>query len=266
MRIAELSMLLLLLGSSLATAQPSSSGFSSGLSGAYAGAINGAPATLTLQQQGNTLSGVIDASGYRYDLAGTVEGSGARGTLTDPQAGGVMAFELAADGGGLTLTLFSTDPFTGEVQHLPFSFRRGEASPPRTAAGTAPGAVVPESGEETGVERDPALVGAWVYSDTYVSGEFSGTTRLYLQVNPDGSYLYGNGRVTAGGSNSLGSYSGDTGNSGDVTRGQWRTQGNVVYVKENGAGAWVPYARYHVEGARMLFTFGDGSRQLWSRQ
>ena len=29
---------------------------------------------------------------------------------------------------------------------------------------------------------------------------------------------------------------------------------------------WAPYARYYVEGGRMLFTFGDGSRQVWTRQ
>jgi hypothetical protein len=34
---------------------------------------------------------------------------------------------------------------------------------------------------------------------------------------------------------------------------------------EQGSTQWVPYPRYYVEGASLMLTFGDGSRQLWER-
>src|SRR5690606_2606582 len=155
-----------------------------GLDGPYTGTINGTPATLTLQQQDASLSGVIDASGYQYTLTGTVDGHAGRGTLSDPQAGGAMEFELAAEGDALTLTLLTVDPFAGQTQRVPLVFQRGEGVQPAPAAGGQEmGAADAEAG------GDPSLVGAWVYSDTYTSGEFSSTTRVYLQVNPDGTYL-----------------------------------------------------------------------------
>lgn len=239
-------------------AAPPSSG-SSSLAGTYAGTIDGTPASLVLQQNGASLTGVIDAGGYGYTLTGTAQGESGRGTLADPQAGSAMEFELAAQGSALTLTILATDPYSGQMQRIPFSFHRGGAAP----AGPFQGA--PAVGREGNVERDPALVGAWSHSDTYMSGDFSSTTRLSLHVNPDGTYLYGNGSVSIGGANEMGSYGGQSGG-GDVTRGQWRTEGNIIYIMEAGSAQWAPYARYYVEGGQMVFTFGDGSKQLWSRR
>lgn len=244
-----LTLLLLLACGSLA-AQP--------LDGAYHGDLNGTPATLTLQQDGPALRGAIDAGGYGYALSGTVSGSGGEGTLTDPQAGSAMPFELAAQGSALTLTILATDPY-GQVQRIPFSFQRaGGSGSPGAATPPSPG---PPAGAEANVQRDPALVGMWSYSNTYNSGDFSGTTRLQMQVNPDGTYLYGGGGVSISGD----SGSGRSG-SGDVTRGEWRTEGNIVHVRGAGSPQWTPYARYYIEGGQMLFTFGDGSRQVWTRQ
>lgn len=230
------------------------------LDGTYLGSIEGTPATLTLRQDGSALSGAIDAGGYGYTLDGTAGGGSAQGTLTDPQAGSTMPFELAAQGDALTLSIMVADPY-GQVQRVPFSFQRGGAAP----AGPAPGPSPPAPPAEANVQRDPALVGLWTYSDTYVSGDFSGTTRLSLQVNPDGTYLYGNGSVSIGGENALGSYGGRS-DGGDVTRGQWRTEGNVIHILEAGAAQWTPYARYYVEGNRMMFTLSNGSRQSWYRR
>ncbi|HLT46974.1 MAG TPA: hypothetical protein VK002_07080 [Rubricoccaceae bacterium] len=237
------------------------------LGGDYHGTISGTPATLTLQQDGAALRGAIDAGGYGYTLVGTAAGATASGTLTDPQAGSAMPFELTAEGDALTLTLVATDPY-GQAQRVPLSFvRAGAAGPPQgSLPQQAPQAQTPpDPSAEANVQRDPALVGRWSYSDTYVSGDFSGTTRLSLQVNPDGTYLYGDGSVSIGGANDYGSYSGSSGG-GAVTRGRWRTEGGVVYVQEEGSPGWAPYARYYVEGNQMMFTFGDGSRQVWSRQ
>lgn len=231
------------------------------LDGSYVGDLNGTPATLTLEQDGAVLRGAIDAGGYGYTLDGAVAQGGAQGTLTDPQAGSTLPFELAAQGDALTLTLLASDPY-GQTQRIPFAFRRSGtagAAPSGPAFGAPPSA--PQPSAEANVQRDPALVGAWSYSDTYTSGDFSGTTRLQLQVNPDGTYLYGSGGVSISGDSGYGQSGG-----GDVTRGEWRTEGNIIHIKEAGSPQWTPYARYYVEGHQMLFTFGDGSRQVWTRR
>ena len=75
----------------------------------------------------------------------------------------------------------------------------------------------------------------------------------------DGSYTYGDTEI-AGGDQGSSFYSG--GNSGHET-GQWKTEKGVIFINE-GYG-WQSYAEYYVEGNSMLFTFSDGSKQLWER-
>lgn len=230
--------------------------------GTYAGEVFSTPATLTLEQDGNALQGVIDVSGYRYELSATAGEGGATGTLHDPQTGGTAQLEVTPGDDGMTILLMQENPVTGQMSRVPLSFTRrsGEGGASQDA-GSNSNAGGTENAPEDGFERDPALVGTWVYQDTYISGSFSGTTRFVLRVLPDGTYTYGEGQVTAGGN----SYSGRSGGGG-VTRGRWRTQGGVVYVQEAGMSQWQPYARYYIEGSRMLFTFGDDSRQIWHRR
>ena len=112
-------------------------------------------------------------------------------------------------------------------------------------------------------QRDPAIVGLWHYTKSYTSGDFSMVTEKYMEVRPDGSYSYGNGRAVGGGNS--GSF--DSGNSDDdVITGKWRTENGIIYIDEGGYGNWAPYAGYYVEGNRLLIKFDDGSKELWYRQ
>lgn len=224
-------------------------------SGTYSGSISGTPATLTLHQEGSSLRGTVDAGGYGYVLTGVLANGTASGTLSDPQTGGTMPCEVTMQGSTLTLTILAPNA-QGQVQRMPLTFSRGGEP-----QGRAPAQPSQSQASEPLGERDPALIGLWSYSDTYMSGEFSATTRLSLQINPDGTYLYGDGDVTMGGSDYSGRSSG-----GDVTRGEWRTQGDILYARDPSSPQWSPHARYYVEGNRMLFTFGDGSRQVWYRR
>ena len=219
----------------------------SAFAGTYSGVVNGVATTLTIQQQGATLQGQADAVGYRYTLSGAVNGVTARGRLDDPNTGGGMDVELSIQGDQLTLTLY--DAFG---QRTPTYFQRGEAAQP----GPTPGAA-----NEANVERDPRLVGVWSHQEVMSGGGVSVATQLLLQINADGRYASGDARTVGGGAN----WSGDTGRSGDVSTGSWRTQGGIIYVKDGGI-QWTPYARYTVQGGSLMFTFGDGSTQLWQRQ
>jgi hypothetical protein len=115
-------------------------------------------------------------------------------------------------------------------------------------------------GSPPAAQRDPALVGHWTYTERYSSGDFFANTTYQMLVHPDGTYQYGAGNVSLGGN-----YQGNTGQTGNVVTGQWRTEGGVVHVMEQGSSQWTPYARYYVEEASMMLTLADGTRQLWER-
>lgn len=108
---------------------------------------------------------------------------------------------------------------------------------------------------------DPALVGSWRYSKSYVSGDFSMVTEKYMEVRPDGTYSYGNGKV-AGGGNS-GSFDS---NRGDIITGKWGTENGIIYIDEGGYGNWIPYSGYYVQGNSLMLKFNDGSKEIWKRQ
>ena len=220
----------------------------SAFDGTYTGALNGVATTLTIQQQGATLQGHADASGYRYTLSGSVDGPTGRGRLDDPNTGGGVDVELSMQGDQLTLTIFDV-----YGQRIPAYFQRGAAA----QSGPAP-----DAADEANVERDPRLVGLWSHQEVMSGGGISVATQLLLRIDANGRYVSGDARTLGGGAN----WSGDTGRSGDVSTGTWRTQGGVVYVKDGGVGQWVPYARYTLQGSSLMFTFGDGSTQLWRRQ
>jgi len=224
---------------------------SSGWNGTFSGDVNGTPATMRLQHTGQQLSGEIDAAGYKYQLSGTVSANRSQGQMLDPQTRGQLSYSGVLEGDIATLTFSGQG---GQSFQIRFS---------RSSAGQSQGGFAPydPSGDQDGaqqVERDARLIGGWLYTDSYTSGEYSFATQWRLIINADGSYLYGDAKVAGGG----GGISGSSGG-GDVTRGQWRTENNVIYIND-GTG-WQPYARYTTDGGSLLMQFGDGSKQLWKR-
>ena len=83
----------------------------------------------------------------------------------------------------------------------------------------------------------------------------------FLTIHGDGTFLLGGGRAVGGGAG----WGGDTGSGGVEERGYWKSEGRIVYVQAPGTGQWQPYARYYVEAQKLMFTFGDGSRQILYR-
>jgi hypothetical protein len=228
------------------------------LAGAFVHATPQGAVTLSLRQQGNAVTGTMKSfDGTDFRLDGTMRERAAEGRI---QTGGETGYFAARFvDGRLKLVVAELDPATGQPDmarawNLDFS-RAGGRTP--EGPGGRPGA---QPANEPAAERDPSLVGHWTHSKTYQSGSFFGTTTVQMQLDPDGTYLHGRGNVSLGGD-----YVGNTGSSDRVNTGQWSTRGGVVHIKEPGSTHWTPYARYHVDGRSMLFTFGDGSRQLWQR-
>ena len=90
------------------------------------------------------------------------------------------------------------------------------------------------------------------------SGGFSLATQEFFDVRPDGTFTVATGDMVGGGG--LGAVES---RGGESMSGRWKTEGGVVFVGES--GRWQPFARYYVEGSSMMFTFQDGTRQVWYR-
>jgi hypothetical protein len=115
-------------------------------------------------------------------------------------------------------------------------------------------------GQNNNYQYDPMLIGVWRYTDSYTSGDFSMVTEKYMEVRPDGSYSYGNGKVAGGGDS--GTF--DSGSGGDVIQGKWRTENGLIYIDE-GHGQFVPYSGYYIEGNTLMLKFNNGSKEIWNR-
>lgn len=219
--------------------------------------------TLTLQQRDGAVSGSmrgIDGSVMEFDGRLRDGGKGVAGTARAGGHSGIFAAKFLD--GRLALIIADVDPATGRAKldsTLELAFERaapGSSPPP---AARQPGVGTQQAAAPSS-ERDPALVGHWVHSNVYRSGDFSGTSSRQLVVQPDGTYQIGHGSVQVSSNHGFGRSQGE-----DFTTGQWRTQNRIVYVREGGS-QWVPYARYYVEGGSMLLTFENGSKQLWQRR
>lgn len=217
------------------------------LDGLYHGSINGVQSSLQLSTAADQLSGEIDAGGYRYTLQGRVSGSSAEGLFSDPASGGSGNFRALKDNNGIRLEL----EINGQPIVLWFGGEPSTPQPPSTATA---------QGQAGDLQRDPTLIGRWRHSESMTSGEFTGVVQTMMTIFPDGRYSYGEGQFAGGGPGVSGSTAG-----GDTAVGEWRTQDSIVYIREPGRPDWTPFARYYVEGTQLLFTFGDGSRQVWSR-
>ncbi|MEL6670778.1 MAG: hypothetical protein AAFR61_01250 [Bacteroidota bacterium] len=221
-----------------------------GLAGTYTGDIQGTPASLVFEQKGTALSGELkDQSGYTYYLEGQAEGLSGTGKLTDSQTGTKLDFETSLEGSQLSFTFYTYNQFTGERQpfHLQFTRANGQA-PAQTQA------------QSQGGGGDNRLVGTWRTTSSQTSGSFSMVSETYLQVFGNGTYFYGNSRVVGGG----GAGSFDSGSDGSGTRGKWKTQGEQILISEEGSGFY-PFARYYIEGYKMMLTYGNGEREIWNK-
>lgn len=197
----------------------------------------GAAGTMRLSQKGTSLTGSIRFDQYVYGVDATVSGNRASGTLVDRNLGGAVPFTATLSGNAITL----------DFQGVQLVFTRA-------GSGTSEEPANPSSGS-----RNSALVGLWSRTDSLSSGGASMSTQYFLRVNGNGTFEVGIGRSAGGGDGwSMG------GGGGEIqARGKWKTQGNIVHIDE-GSG-WQPYARYYLEGRKLMLTFDNGNREIWYR-
>lgn len=240
---------LLASAAALAVALPIS-GQADTLAGTYSGQFNGQPARATLTVERDAVSGTLDVGGYVYRIQGRRQGAGAEGQMIDQDG---RALQLSLQSANDRLTMLAQAVPGVPLASVQIELTRGENGSGSVAGGA----------QAAQVELDPALVGRWVQRDSYTSGDFSLANERRVTLFPDGTYQFGPGRVIGGGD--AGSFdSGAGGASG--SGGRWHTKERILYAMETGSMGWEPYARYYVEGNKLLLTFGNGSREIWHRE
>jgi hypothetical protein len=191
----------------------------------------GGLALLRFVQQGERLQGEIVAFGASARLAGTASGNTAAGQVQASDAGGTFKATLAANAMDITFVL------RGE---------NGEASLPMRL----------ERGEPKG-ERDPRLIGTWVKSSSYTSGDFSVATSQTCVIRPDGTLTLFDSEMAGGGD--AGSFSSGPAQGGITHR--WHTRDNLLYVDGQ------LYARFGFSGETLGLWFSEnGKPEIWSRR
>ena len=255
-----------------------------GFQGQFSGLGEAEGAVLTLSQSGQQVVGQLQADGMMYAVRAQVSGGQGSGVVADPSSGATQPFRLALNGGGLVVTL----PQTASGPSAVFRFVRGGFGggyAPEAPSGGYPGGGYPGGGYPgggypgaghpgaaypgqgaspmygggAGGQLDPRLVGRWRKTESMVSGGASFVSDQHLVVRPDGTYSIWSGG-SAGGTASVSV----VGGGGGGNSGRWRVQGNIIGVSEG--GPFQPYARYVVDGSDLMFVFGDGNKELWSRR
>lgn len=228
-------------------------GGGSSFEGTFTGSYAGQPVTLTLKEDGKRVSGTISWSGTEAQVSGTVEGERMTGDVRQPQMGFEAPFEATLKDDTIDWTYTLTDQFGQKNLLLLLLTREGKAAP---------------KGAEARSNLDPELIGRW-YSDLGGTGASGNTvtTRIRCALNADGTFEYGGAESVI----TLRDHPGGPGSPGGsgpaaVTRGQWKSEGQVLYSRADGQGQWVPLGRYVVSGSDLVMYRGDGTKQLWSRE
>jgi len=118
-------------------------------------------------------------------------------------------------------------------------------------------------------QKDPALVGSWLYEKNFWAGTYSSTTSRTLALSADGTFsmtgqFFAAMDHTDGGGDVTGRTGGQSGRSGD--RGRWGAAGGKLYLFFDDS-SYSEYT-YHVEdqsdGRVMLLQTAGGDKALWS--
>lgn len=220
--------------------------------GTFTGTFQEQPVTLILTEDGANVSGTIRWGGVEAQVSGTIEGDRVTGIVRQPQMGFEAPFEATLTDDLIDWVYTFTDQM-GQKNRFPLTLTREGKAPPR--------------GDEPRGQLDPQLVGRW-YCDLGGTGASGNTvtTRIRCALNADGSFEYGGAESVITTRDSFFG-PGSPGGAGPaaVTRGEWKTEGQVIYSRVQG-GPWAPLGRYVVSGSDLVLYPGNGTKQLWSRE
>ena len=218
------------------------------LDGHYHANLDGQPAELILNSQGQTVEGqYVENQRLRLNLKGHYDGQLLRAEISDPQSGLVIANMNATYANAmLNVSIAARDPRNGQVLERQALFQRG-----------AP------AGAPVAAQRlDPALIGTWIHEQQINSGGASFAafaTLLTLQLGADGSVAQWS--LAAGGGSDWSFNS-----PGELQyRGRWRSDNGVLLVRLDGAADYQPAAYYRFSDP-YLVTESNTGKMIWQRR
>ena len=234
-------------------------------SGTYYGVVNGDNIVVTLEQEGDILTGSMQDSYQTYFVQGTVDGQEFVGTATESSL--FLEFDLYATkvGNRLECTLAYGE---GE-ERLENAFsveKEGARDNGSSAAETAVSSDIPFP---SGATFPAALQGTWVQNETYNSGygdnfmgaNFSQSMTFYS----DGTLSEGASSASMSGSDYYGQSGGE--GSGKLEGIGWYAKQKNLYVIVFAEGSWtsVLLGSWYTENNHLLITGENGNKLLLSR-
>ena len=221
--------------------QAASRGGAGGFTGVFHSTGDGTRSVLNLTERDGRLTGMLGAA----NITAQVDGARARGDVKDAATAAKLGTaELTLSGDTLVLNLTAIDPHNGAALQLPpVTYARGVPPP-------------------IDVQLDAQLTGRWRHTWNAGEGATTGAAgELWLLLSPDGTVQHGRSQSRAADASGIPITDDDGGFSG-----RWRTSDRTLHVMPAGRAHWTPYARYQIEGGKLLLTFNDGSRQAYARQ
>ncbi|MCV6614904.1 MAG: hypothetical protein OIF35_07995 [Cellvibrionaceae bacterium] len=220
---------------------------SAGISAAaqqWYGQLQGQTVQAGLMASAGQLSGWVSVQGYRYQLHTQGQGGSYQGVVID-QAGGQIPALVSQQGNVLQLKVYTNGP-----QAMPLSVQ------------LRPAALQQHSQASPAGQLDPALIGRWVYSESYSSGEHGFGYQNWVQL--DGNGFVFSAEQSFGGGPGVNVIGGQQ--PGSAARWQVQVAANGdrhLYINEG--GGWQLYGRYYIEAGRMLITLANGEKEFWRR-
>lgn len=213
----------------------------------WQGQVNQMDVKARLTLIANKVSGTIEVQGYSYQVDARNAQQGAQGTLIDAN-GSSIPLLIYQQGAGLLVNAYTQGQFAEPLSFTLTQVASFVSQQPSPQASTG--------------NLDPALLGVWLYSESYTSNDFAGAYQERVIFYANGTLAIGSA-AGAGGSHShvMSGY-------GDSATYAWKVKVQAsgdrhLFVKE--AGQWQLYGRYYIENGRMLVTKADGSREFWRK-
>lgn len=214
------------------------------LDGRYHGTLDDQPTELILRSQGQQVTGeYVEGQRQRFALSGSFDGQLLQAQISDPRSGQVLANMNANYAPDLLNTSFAArDPQSGETLVREALFQRIAPPPPPADP-----------------NRDPGLIGTWIYEQMGDGEEASPSMVTTLRIRADGSIAQWRRTV-------VGSSEWSYDRPGELQySGHWRSVDGLLLVQLQRAGDYQPAARYRFNDP-FLVTESNTGEMVWQRR
>lgn len=234
--------------------------------GTYNASLNGDNVTLTLEQNGKAITGLMKDSGQTYQIQGTAVNNRLDGKAVD-QTYGITFFITAFPQDDVLEMDFDLDLGGYRQDAFNLQFNRTQKDELKNLSANARNKK-PVSLAKKSI--DPAIIGTWKHESFYSSGygadAMSGSSVSYMSFNADGTMSDQGGNASISGSYYSGK-SGQDGRTENITNIWYYTENSRIYIfsYQNGKEEAIELGKYYVENGNLLITASNGNKTLLRR-